>query len=137
MGKKRTDETLAESEMSRKAPTKAAVESKANPEPAIEPKVEKKKPSGQVEPRISLREFKGTHCQNAKTRARIRALEIVMDAEWLSTNKTAAQWRHFCDIVTYAPVNEMKLSEWIKLATDGGPKAQTAKYAGILKQLEV
>jgi len=136
MGKKK-DETVVEPGAVQGTPTEVAVEPMVNPEPAAEPTVEKKNPTVQVDPRISLREFIGIYGRDTKVMARIKALKLVMDVAWLSTNKTTAQWHHFCDIVTHAPVNEMKLSEWIKLATDGGMKEQKARYAGILKQLEV
>lgn len=87
--------------------------------------------------RVSFHEMKGTFSGNPKIMPRLKALELVMDTAWLSTNKTVDKWLWFCRVVELAPVNEMPLQDWIRLVTDGGTEAQKKRYADILKQLEV
>jgi len=137
MGKKKAAEGhLQEPEMADATEPETAVEPEEEEAEQEEP-VAKVEPATSAEPRISLREFIGTYGKNTKIMARIKALKLIMGVDWLSANKTTAEWLRFCDIVGAAPVNEIKLSEWIKLVTDGGTKEQKAQYAGILKQLEV
>jgi len=144
MGKKKADGEKVETVQEEKpevtveeAGLEPAVEPEKKREPEPEPEVKEIPPRTALEPRISLREIEGLYGKDTKVMARIKALKVVMGADWASTNRTAKQWLWFCRIVGLAPVNKMALADWIKLVTDGGTKEQKTLYADILKQLEV